>query len=316
MAIQSPFSSWQTGPIDPSGRIPLTVLIQGTLSGTIDDETTEHAEALFDELDDRGLDAWRETAVTLVQYLLSGGHYGEGPEASERYLAVQPAPDERAPALNLVHTAMATFLASGREAAEQLLTDTSDEATIAGATRLLFCIAAATSGYPKHGLDALRKALCGSIFAAPKPEKPKRDDHAHDGFEIPVEHAGEFAARAVDGKLLSAFVGSAFDGCTTCQDVELTRIVADPPTCARLVELACVMQAAEFGGLPPSLTDSKASGIASQEFRQLARAGLDGNNDALFDACKAMKPTARRKAANTAADLIVGTLDMRARSRL
>lgn len=133
-------------------------------------------------------------------------------------------------------------------------------------------------------------------------------DHDHD-FGLPDGYIDPLD-RPVDTALLARFIGSAFDGCTTCQDAELTLIVSDPATCARLVELACVTVAGQLGGLPSNMTDPGVPGVSSPEFRELARAGLDGNNTALFDACAAMRPTARRKAANTAADTIVGMLDM------
>jgi hypothetical protein len=131
-------------------------------------------------------------------------------------------------------------------------------------------------------------------------------EHEHD-FGLPDGYADPLG-RPVDAALLGRFIGAAFDGCTTCQDAELTLVVSDPATCARLVELACGMVAETFGGLPANMLDADAPGVSSPEFRELARAGLDGADDAMFTACAAMRPTARRKAANTAADTIVGML--------
>lgn len=133
-------------------------------------------------------------------------------------------------------------------------------------------------------------------------------DHDHD-FGLPDGYADPLN-RPVDGALLGRFIGSAFDGCTSCQDAELTLVVSDPATCARLVELACVTAQNMFGGLPANMTDPDARGVASPEFRELARAGLDKANDAMFAACAEMRPNARRKAANTAADTIVGALQL------
>lgn len=130
------------------------------------------------------------------------------------------------------------------------------------------------------------------------------DQHNHDfpvpdGFEDP-------GGRPVDMKLLAAFVGAAFDGCPTCQDAELTKLIQDPVTTARLVELACVATQAAVGGLPRNLTDRRAPGLTSQAFRTLARAGLDGRNDAMFTACEGLSIPRRREAANDAADILVG----------
>jgi len=133
-------------------------------------------------------------------------------------------------------------------------------------------------------------------------------DHQHD-FPIPSDYQDP-AGRPVDMELLGAFIGAAYDGCTTCQDAEMTRLVTDPATTARLVELACVAIQASLGGLPRNMTDRKAPGMTSQSFRALARAGLDGRNDAMFQACAAMGVPRRREAANDAADLLVGQIAM------
>jgi hypothetical protein len=118
------------------------------------------------------------------------------------------------------------------------------------------------------------------------------------------------AGRVVDHELLGQFVGAAFDGCTSCQDALLTLMVEDAATTARLVELACVATQAMLGGLPASLTQDGASGLASPEFRRLARAGLDGANDAMWRCCEQMTTSQRRAAANTAADTLIGNLSL------
>lgn len=135
--------------------------------------------------------------------------------------------------------------------------------------------------------------------------------HDHD-FPAPENYVDPNGREGVDIALLSRFMGAAFDACTTCQDAELTLIVSDPPTCARLVELACTDMAAQFGGLPASVLNPSAPSVLSREFRELAQAGVDGNNDALHAACAAMKPTQRRKAANDAADRLVASISLRA----
>ncbi|MFE6405161.1 hypothetical protein [Streptomyces alboflavus] len=129
------------------------------------------------------------------------------------------------------------------------------------------------------------------------------DEHDHDlglpdGFEDP-------AGRPVNNELLSAFAGAAFDRCQSCQDVNMTLIVEDSATTARLVELACTTIHAQFGGLPRSLLDDDVPGPAAPPFRRLARAGADGNNAAMFELCEQMTVEDRRAAANTAADFVV-----------
>lgn len=139
-------------------------------------------------------------------------------------------------------------------------------------------------------------------------------DHTHAGFGMPVGYTDPLG-RPVAHELLGQFVGAAFDGCTSCQDGLLTLLAGDSTTAARLVELACVAIHAAFGGLPASMTDPGEPGPASAEFRRLARAGVDGANDALARECERMSAGQRRAAANTAADVLVGQLHLGAAGR-
>ncbi|MDJ0375490.1 hypothetical protein QMK19_39370 [Streptomyces sp. H10-C2] len=143
----------------------------------------------------------------------------------------------------------------------------------------------------------------------PRGPRPEASAHAHEGFDIPddFEHPG---GRHIDNKLLGNLSGAAFDGCTSCQDPLLTLMVEDPTTTAGLVELACVGVHNMLGGLPASMTDDAVPGQSSPEFRRLARAGLDGSNDAMFHECEQMTQSQRRAAANTALDTLVGQLSM------
>ena len=129
-------------------------------------------------------------------------------------------------------------------------------------------------------------------------------DHEHAGFDVPA--GSDPLGRPVDGPLLGAFIGAAFDGCTSCQNAHLTIMVQDAPTTARLVELACIGVHQAMGGLPANLTDADEPGTASREFRVLAAAGADGGNAEMWARCAEMTPAERRAAANTAADLLVG----------
>lgn len=141
----------------------------------------------------------------------------------------------------------------------------------------------------------------------PRRERPESTEHSHEGFEIPegFEHPG---GRPVDNKLLGDLVGAAYDGCTTCQDPLLTLLVEDPTTTARLVELTCVAVHQAFGGLPAGMTDADAPGQSTPEFRRLARAGMDGANESMFQECEQMDAEQRRAAANTALDTLVGQI--------
>jgi hypothetical protein len=133
------------------------------------------------------------------------------------------------------------------------------------------------------------------------------DHHQHAGFTPPPGYADP-AARQVDHELLGRLVGAAFDSCPSCQDAHLTLCVEDPAATARLVELACVGVQQALGGLPGNLISPARPGLASLEFRKLARAGLDGSNDELFRACERLTIAERRAAANTALDLLTGLL--------
>lgn len=131
-------------------------------------------------------------------------------------------------------------------------------------------------------------------------------NHDHD-FGLPEGYTDPFGREnAGDVALLGRFLGAAFDGCTTCQDAELTLVASDPATCARLVEVACIAVAGQFGALPRSMFDPDAPGLTVPEFRQLASAGADGNHVAMYELCGRMRPTARRAAANSAADTLIG----------
>lgn len=129
-------------------------------------------------------------------------------------------------------------------------------------------------------------------------------DHA---FEVPDGFRPPDGRRDIDHELLGQFTGAAFDGCQECQAVLLGRMAGDPAVTARLVELACVAINEAVGGLPPSLT-APGPGLAAAEFRRLAAAGADGNNDAMFALAETMTRAERRAAMETAADLVVGFL--------
>lgn len=131
--------------------------------------------------------------------------------------------------------------------------------------------------------------------------------HRHAGFETPPGYTDP-QGRGVNTALLGQLLGAAVDGCTTCQAVLLTLLVEDAASTARLIELACVATHSLLGGLPASLTDPAADGPTSPEFRELAAAGLNEQNTALFDRCAQMSTTQRHAAATTAADILTGLL--------
>jgi len=114
--------------------------------------------------------------------------------------------------------------------------------------------------------------------------------------------------RQINGQLLGELAGACLDGCQPCQEALLSRLTGDAATTARLVELACIATSHVLGGIPASMTRQRAPGLASPEFRRLAAAGADGNNDAMFALCAQMTPAQRREAAETAAEILTGHL--------
>jgi hypothetical protein len=139
-----------------------------------------------------------------------------------------------------------------------------------------------------------------------RPEQPEPSPHDHSfgsDEDIPDPYG-----RQVDNRLLGEVVGAAFDGCKSCQDLLLTRLVEDSGTTARLVEMACGVTSELVGGLPPGMLDDAVPGPSSLPFRRLARAGLDGAHDAMWEVCAEMSVKERRAAVNTALDTLIGHL--------
>lgn len=139
---ENPFASWQIQQVTVGGLgdLPLPMLVQGAITGTIDDGIAEHAEHLFATLDERGPASWQETALLLIQYIIAGGHYEMGPVGAGQYLAVQPPPDDRLPSLTAMHQATGAWIRAGRGAAARVLEQAGPDAA-SGAARYLFCVA-------------------------------------------------------------------------------------------------------------------------------------------------------------------------------
>lgn len=140
--------------------------------------------------------------------------------------------------------------------------------------------------------------------------EPGPHNHGTD-FIYPGE---DFDGHPVDTGLLADLVGSAMDGCPACQTAALTRVSADPTTTARLVSVTCVALQGMMGGLPHSLWDENSpTRAATPEFRALARAGIDREDEAevalnMRQTALAQTPQQRRNAADAALDLLTGLL--------
>ena len=128
--------------------------------------------------------------------------------------------------------------------------------------------------------------------------------HPHEGFDVPSEST---PLGPLDHELLAVFIAAAIDGCMPCQQMLLSDLAEDPATTGRMVEVACVAVHEQFGGLPPGLL-AGGDGLASDGFRELASAGMDGRREEMFATSDQMSAEDRRAAVVTAADLLVGIL--------
>ncbi|MFI6724169.1 hypothetical protein [Streptomyces atratus] len=57
--MTNPFSSW-VGTLAPRVGIPVSILVQSAVAGTVEDLITEHADDLFAVLEARREAAWKE----------------------------------------------------------------------------------------------------------------------------------------------------------------------------------------------------------------------------------------------------------------
>jgi hypothetical protein len=136
-------------------------------------------------------------------------------------------------------------------------------------------------------------------------------EHKHgDDFHAEPE---DFADRPVNTVLLGNLTGASLDGCQPCQKEMLAVLAEDPATTARLVSVACISIMGLFGGLPASLVDPKAPGLASPEFRKIAAAGVDIQDTGLavqrmWNTAAAMTHEQRWSAGDSALDLMAGML--------
>ncbi|MFF2502930.1 hypothetical protein ACFVTY_06040 [Streptomyces sp. NPDC058067] len=97
------------------------MLVQSAVAGTVADQITEHADDLFGARCARREAAWQEAAALLTQFVLSGGHYGTGDGATDRYLAQQPDPSPEMPMLTALHGLNAACIRRSPDAAKGFL---------------------------------------------------------------------------------------------------------------------------------------------------------------------------------------------------
>jgi hypothetical protein len=139
-------------------------------------------------------------------------------------------------------------------------------------------------------------------------------NHRHEGFSMlpgtstgfgPAGH--DDPAGDVDIALISRLVGAAYDGCNKCVKKGLDRIVDDPPTTVRLVELACQAVRTLLEGLPTGALQATVPRRSSTDMCCITT-GFRLTRRCLYDAVDKMDGPARRATAATALDIIVGDL--------
>jgi hypothetical protein len=136
--------------------------------------------------------------------------------------------------------------------------------------------------------------------------------HCHEGFNVlPESISGPGTtgqAPKVDTDLIGRLVGAAYDACTTCKDQELDQLMTDPPTTARLVELACRALRSLLNDLPTHAVDE--AGASEPETPELWRivTGIGPDRGSLYETVAAMDDATRRSTAATALDVIVNDL--------
>jgi hypothetical protein len=135
--------------------------------------------------------------------------------------------------------------------------------------------------------------------------------HRHEGFDVLPESitglgpAGHTAK--VDTDLIGRLVGAAYDGCTKCMETGLDQLMTDPPTTARLVELACRALRSLLDDLPSHVVEATVPGPDTPELWCVVT-GFRPNRGSLHETVAQMDDAARRSTAATALDVIVNDL--------
>ncbi|NGO67080.1 hypothetical protein [Streptomyces boncukensis] len=133
----------------------------------------------------------------------------------------------------------------------------------------------------------------------------------HQHHHEPVEFPGGSTnadGQVVDGRLLGELMGAALNDCAECVDQLLSEVARDSACLSRLVEVSRLTALRVYQGeLPPFMTDDDdRSGPGSMEFRRLVRAVNAA--EPLVEEYGRMTHAERRRAADTALDLLVGHL--------
>ncbi|MFJ1756546.1 hypothetical protein [Kitasatospora sp. NPDC088134] len=126
-------------------------------------------------------------------------------------------------------------------------------------------------------------------------------DHQHP-FPLRLA-AGAPGGDPADQQIME-ILGAAYHGCASCQDAQLTLLTASAPATARLVLLTLELTAQQLGLVPANLTVDALPGRAALPFRLLARTSPDPA--LMLRTSERLLPGARRAAANTAVDILVG----------
>lgn len=155
-----PFSEWPSVQLEPAGKASLPVLLQETIMEMVVDQRVDYADHLVDELDDRGDDAWCETALLLIEYFLYSGGFETGDSAATRFLQCQPP----VRSLSLIALQMAFYecLRGDRAAAGRRLRAFGPDA-IAGAARYVLVVVLTSAGWPAERRNELLIRYCSGI---------------------------------------------------------------------------------------------------------------------------------------------------------
>lgn len=166
--IPNPFGDWQVGRLDPGQGIPVSMLVQAAITGSVDDGIPDHLDDMCATLTDRGPQAWREAALLATQYMASSLATQDPQTSGAAYKNAQPPQVWASPSLTATHTTVAGWLDGGEDQARAELAKADDQAA-EGAARMVIVMLVIGSGYPQEKAEALRAEILGPVLAKEQP---------------------------------------------------------------------------------------------------------------------------------------------------
>lgn len=128
----------QPQPAHPAATSPVLALVQGAVVAAAQHDDLAAVGELFAELTRRGIEAYREAALLLVQHILAWN--GMSPDELGPDDAAEHPPNPRTPALNLMYATFWAYLRGQDSAAFSVLAAAPNE-HVESATRYLFVVA-------------------------------------------------------------------------------------------------------------------------------------------------------------------------------